>query len=54
MSAASLGPHLGHAYVPGYGQAEVFDTDRPNFFTVQVNKTGIRHWVARDRVQWRR
>lgn len=51
---ASLGPHLGHAYIPGLGAGEVFDTDKKDFFTIQISKTGNRYWVARERVQWRR
>lgn len=50
----SLGPALGKAYVPGYGSGTVFDSDRPNHFTIQVDRTGIRHWVHRDKVNWRR
>lgn len=49
----SLGPHIGHGYVPGLGKGEVFATEKPNFLSFQVNRSGIRHWVARNRVQFR-
>lgn len=54
MSAVTLGPAIGKGYVPGYGSGVVFDSDRKDYFTIQVDKTGVRHWVRRDRVQWRK
>lgn len=50
---ASLGPYIGHGYVPGLGKGEVFASEKPAFLTIQVNKTGIRYYVARNRVQFR-
>lgn len=49
----SLGPAIGRAYVPGYGEGVVFDTGHPGYFTVQVTKSGIRHHVRREMIQWR-
>jgi hypothetical protein len=51
---ASLGPHIGHAYVPGLGKGEVFASEKPNVLTFQHNRTGIRYWVSRARVQFRK
>lgn len=51
---ASLGPHIGHGYVAGLGKGEVFASEKPNFLTIQVNKTGIRYYVARSRVEFRK
>jgi hypothetical protein len=50
---ASLGPHIGHGYVPGLGKGEVFASDKPSFLTIQINKTGIRYYVSRNRVEFR-
>jgi hypothetical protein len=53
VTAASLGPHIGHAYVAGLGKGEVFASEKKDFFSFQVNRTSIRYWVNRDRVQFR-
>lgn len=54
MSIATLGPAIGKAYVPGYGTGTVFASEKKDFMTVQIDKTGIRHYVARERIQWRK
>lgn len=51
---ASVGPHIGHGYVPGLGKGEVFASDKPQFLTIQMNKTGIRYYVASSRVEFRK
>lgn len=45
---------VGKAYVPGYGLCYVEATEKKDFFVTQTIHAGIRHWVSRDRVQWRR
>lgn len=47
------GPFIGHGYVAGIGQVAIFSTDKPQFLRVQ-NKSGIRYFVARGRVQFRK
>lgn len=54
MTTTSLGPAIGKAYVPGYGVGTVFASEKRDHFTVQIQHTGIRHWVHRDRLQWRK
>jgi len=54
VSAVTLGPALGKAYVPGYGSGTVFASEKKDWFTVQIDKTGIRHWVPRERLAWRK
>lgn len=51
---ASLGPCIGHGYVAGIGRGLIFASEKPNFLTIQHNRTGIRYWVARERINWRK
>lgn len=51
MSATSLGPHVGHVYVPGLGRGEAFSVpEKPKFLSVMVNRTGHRYFVPRERI----
>lgn len=50
----TLGPCVGKAHVAGQGMALVFDDpESPNYFTLQVNRTGMRLRRRRDQIDWR-
>jgi hypothetical protein len=53
MSSVSLGRAVGKAYMLGEGLATVFASDKPNFFTVQADKSGRRYWMNRTAIKWR-
>jgi hypothetical protein len=50
----ALGPCVGKAHVEGKGMALVFDDPEDSrYFTVQIDKTGLRLRRRRDQIDWR-
>lgn len=53
MTATTLGRVVGKAHVLGEGRATVFASDKTDFFTVQIDRTGRRYWMNRTVIKWR-
>lgn len=51
-----MGPAVGRAYVPHRGMGTVFadGTAGAKCLTVQLDRTGARLFISRERIQWRR
>jgi hypothetical protein len=53
MISVTLGRAVGKAHILGEGLATIFQSDKPDFFTVQADKSGRRYWMHRDTIKWR-